>query len=140
MAVEGEAGLPQNPASGAGEAVRLAVSTAAALARGQLMTLAVKAASLRQLSASMVFACSKVGFPVVNRHLHLDELARLGWTDLQPLAASEEKGKSALEASVAAMVRNRSGVQSLVNRSQKCMRALSVRLSPMSSLGLFQGS
>ena len=86
---------------------------AQALAAGADVTVAIKAATLKQLSAIMAYACARGGFPTVNRHLHMEELAGLGWVDLQPLRAEPGKGKDALTASVAALVCNPSRVQSV---------------------------
>lgn len=45
------------------------------------------------------------GFPTFNRHLYMDELPGLGWQDLQQLMADLAKGKDALDASMAIIVR-----------------------------------
>ena len=99
--------------SGKGSSRRLMQEAAQALAAGAAVTAVVKAATLKQLSAIMAFACAKGGFPTVNRHLHMDELAGLGWIDLQPLRAEPDKGEEALTASVATLVCNLSRVQSV---------------------------
>ena len=70
------------------------------------MTMAVKTASLKQLSAITAYACSKGGFPTVNRHLHIEELAGLGWVDLQPLCDDPALGQKALATSLATLVWN----------------------------------
>ena len=72
---------------------------------------AIKAATMKQLTAIQAFVCSKGGFPTVNRHLNADELAGLGWRDLQPLCANPEQGEEALTASLAALVCNLAHVQ-----------------------------
>ena len=77
------------------------------------MTAAVKTATLEQLSAIMAFACSKGGFPTMNRHLHIDELPGLGWRDLQPLRDDPDMGREALTTSLATLVWDPSEVQSM---------------------------
>ena len=74
------------------------------LAERPAVTTAVKAATLRQLTAIMAFACARAGFLIVNRHLYLEELADLGWVDLQPLRAEPAKGEEALTESVTTLV------------------------------------
>ena len=96
--------------SGRGSSERLMREAAQALAAGVGVSKAVKAANLKQLSAIMALACARGGFPTINRHLHMDELAGLGWMDLQPLCAEPDKGKEALKASVASLVCNLSRV------------------------------
>ena len=75
-----------------------------------LVTSAIRAATLKQLSAIQAFVCSKGGFPTVNRHLHIHELAGLGWRDLQPLCSDPTLGEEALTASLSALVCNLSHV------------------------------
>lgn len=106
---------------GLGQAKRLAEETAWEIAAGEPISEAVnlKAANLKQLSAIMAFACAKGGFPTINSHLYLDELAGLGWQDLQPMIADPWKGEEALMASIAALVRHLFRVQSLSNCSQE---------------------
>ena len=111
-----------------GVAMRLARARAWGPAQGETVAEAIKAASLKQLSAITVFACSKGGFPTVNRHLHLDELARLGWADLQTLAANKEDGERVLEAALKALVKKfphmAMHVQWPSNYNPKCMPIL----------------
>ena len=106
MAAEGESVRPmvQGPPSGPGQVRLLAKQAALALATGEPSSAAAKAASLHQLSVILVLACAKSEFPTVNRHLHVDELAGLGWVDLQPLHADLAKGAEALAASIATLV------------------------------------
>ena len=99
--------------SGPGVIKRLMRTAAQSLATGTPVTAAVKGATLRQLSAIMAFACSKGGFPTVNRHLHVDELAGLGWRDPQPLLDDPAEGEEALIASLATLVGNLSRVRAL---------------------------
>ena len=105
--------------------MQLARATAQVPAQGETVTEAIKAASLKQLSAITVFACSKGGFPTVNRHLHLDELAHLGWVDLRTLVASKEDGNRVLEAALKALVKKFPHVQWPVTYSPKCMQSSS---------------
>ena len=86
-------------------------AAAHALATGEPGTVALKAATLKQLSAIMAVGCAKGGFPTLNRHLHMDELAGLGWRDLEPLCAEPEQGEAALTASLAMLVGSLSHVQ-----------------------------
>ena len=79
---------------------------AQALAQGTDVLVELKAANLRQLTAILANACSKGGMPTLNRHLLLDELAGLGWVDLQPLCDDQEKGIETLAASIATLVKN----------------------------------
>ena len=106
---------------GLGQARRLAEEAAWEIAAGEPINVAVnlKAANLKQLSAIMAFACAKGGFPTLNSHLYLDELAGLGWRDLQPMIADPWKGEEALIASIAALVRHLFRAQSLSNCSQE---------------------
>ena len=106
---------------GLGQARRLAEEFAREIAAGEPISEAVnlKAANLKQLSAIMAFACAKGGFPTINSHLYLDELAGLGWQDLQPMIADPWKGEEALMASIAALVRHLFRAQSLSNCSQE---------------------
>ena len=105
---------------GLGQARRLAEEAAREIAAREPTSEAVnlKAANLKQLSAIMAFACAKGGFPTINSHLYLDELAGLGWRDLQPMIADPWKGEEALIASIAALVRHLFRAQSLANCSQ----------------------
>ena len=106
---------------GLGQARRLAEEFAREIAAGEPISEAVnlKAANLKQLSAIMAFACAKGGFPTINSHLYLDELAGLGWRDLQPMIAEPWKGEEALMASIAALVRHLFRAQSLSNCSHE---------------------
>ncbi|BDA45893.1 hypothetical protein COCOBI_07-6800 [Coccomyxa sp. Obi] len=99
MAARGESLRPSGP----GQAKLLAEKTALGLATGEVITMAVKRATLEQLSGILTYACAKGGFPAVNRHLYIDELAGLGWMDLHPLHNDPVKGEEALEASVATL-------------------------------------
>lgn len=121
MATQGLQGVPeasQHP-SGRGASTRLMREAAQALAEGAAVTAAVKAATLKQLSAIMAFACAKGSFPTFNRHLHMAELAGLGWVDLQPLCAEPAKGEEALTAAVATLVCNLSRVHSVSTCSRR---------------------
>ena len=70
---------------GPGQVRLLAQQAAAAIPAGKTITMAVKTATLKQLSAIMGFACAKGGFPTLNRHVTLEDLSGLGW--LQVLLA-----------------------------------------------------
>ena len=102
--------------SGGGTAERLARETARGLAEGPAVSAPVKAATLQQLTAITVFSCARAGFLVVNRHLYLEELADLGWVDLQPLRDEPANGKEALTESIATLVCSLSHVW----RSRSC--------------------
>ena len=78
MAAEGESLRPSGP----GQTTLLARQAAAAIGAGESITMAVKTATLKQMSAIMNFACAKGGFPTLNRHLTLDELSGLGWSQV----------------------------------------------------------
>lgn len=95
MAAKGKDMMPSGP----GQGRKLAEQAAAGIATGEPITMAVKTASVQQLSCIIVFACAKSGFPTVNRHLYEDQLSGLGWQDLQQLTADPAKGKDALDAS-----------------------------------------
>ncbi|CAL8463303.1 g2837 [Coccomyxa elongata] len=94
------ANQPDQPPSGPGQAKLLAQQTAAGLAAGETVTMAVKTATLPQLTSIMAFGCAKGGFPTLNRHLYLDQLHGLGWQDLQPLLDDPAKGREALQTSL----------------------------------------
>ena len=79
---------------------------ALALAQGADVFADIKAANLKQLTAILAHVCSKGGMPTLNRHLLLDELAGLGWIDLQPLCDDQGKGIETLAASIATLVKN----------------------------------
>ena len=105
---------PSGPFSGEGVATKLAKESADAIARGEPVTMAVKRASVEQLSAITVFACSKGGFPTLNRHLHRDELARLGWANLETLVGEfRADGERVLASALDALVGNLHHVQKL---------------------------
>lgn len=95
---------PHQPPSGPGQAKWLAQQTAAGLAVGETVTMAVKTATLPQLTSIMAFGCAKGGFPTFNRHLYLDQLHGLGWQDLQPLLDNPAKGAEALQSSLDTLV------------------------------------
>ncbi|BDA45892.1 probable DNA replication licensing factor MCM7 at N-terminal half [Coccomyxa sp. Obi] len=65
MAAEGGSLRPSGP----GQAKILLEKAALGLAAGEVITMAVKTAILKQLSGIMAYACAKGGFPTVNRHL-----------------------------------------------------------------------
>ena len=121
MSVDAEGELSLCP-SRSGIAMRPARAPARGPAQRKTVTEAIKAASLKQLSAITVFACSKGGFPTVNRHLYQDELAHLGWADLQTLAAGKEDGERVLDAALQALVKNFPHVQCPSTHSLECMQ------------------
>ena len=77
------------------------------------MVAVISCANIKQLSAILALGCSKGGFPTLNRHLYIDELAGLGWRDLQPLRDDPARGQEALTASVYTLVWSPSRVQSM---------------------------
>ncbi|CAL8466262.1 g5798 [Coccomyxa elongata] len=94
------ANQPDQPPSGPGQARRLAQQTAAGLAVGETITMAVKTATLLQLTSIMAFGCARGGFPTFNRHLYQDQLHGMGWQELQPLLDNQAKGAEALQTSL----------------------------------------
>ena len=100
MASERESERPSGP----GQALKLAAHTAQGLASGDPSSLAVKAATLKQLTAMLAILCARPGFPTVNRHLRMEELAGLGWLKLQALIDDPQKGKDALATAISALV------------------------------------
>ena len=125
MASEREGERPSGP----GQALQLAAHTAQGLGIGDPSNIAIKAATLKQLTAILVFVCARPGFPTVNRHLREEELAGLGWHKLQPLLDDPQTGKATLTASLSALVTLSHAcnfaLQSLPIRSCKCMQSLS---------------
>ena len=108
-------------------AVKLAKESADAIARGEPVTMAVKRASVKQLSALTVFACSKGGFPTLNRHLHRDELGSLGWANLEFLVGEfRDNGERALASALDALVGSLHHVQKFTQSGRECMQALSL--------------
>ena len=97
--------------SGRGETERLAREAAQGLNARATVSAPVKAANLQQLTAILAFSCAKAGFINVNSHLYVEQLAGLGWVDLQPLRAEPVKGEEALTESVATLVCNLSHVR-----------------------------
>ena len=100
MASESDDGCP----SGLGQAMRLAVQAATAKSGGGPSNIAIKAATIKQLTAILAVFCVRPGFPTANRHLHVDELAGLGWHKLQPLLDDPQKGKDMLTSCISALV------------------------------------
>lgn len=98
------ANQPDQPPSGPGQARRLAQQTAAGLAVGETVTMAVKTATLPQLTSIMAFGCARGGFPTFNRHLNQDQLHGLGWQELQPLLDNPAKAAEALQTSLDTLV------------------------------------
>lgn len=79
MVAQGEDPHPSGP----GQSTMLAQQAAAGIASGETVTMAVKTATMKQLSCILTFGCAKGGFPTFNCHLFMDELTGLGWQDLQ---------------------------------------------------------
>ena len=98
MASESEDGCP----SGLGQATRLAVQ--AAKSGGAPTNIAIKAATIKQLSAVLAVFFARPGFPTVNRHLCAEELAGLGWHELQPLLDDPRMGEDMLTACISTLV------------------------------------
>ena len=98
MASESEDGCP----SGLGQAMRLAAQ--AAKSGGDPSNIAIKAATIKQLTAILAVFCARPGFPTVNRHLRVEELAGLGWLKLQPLLDDPQKGKDMLTSCISTLV------------------------------------
>ena len=115
--------------SGLGQAVQLAARAAQGLAIGDPSSIAIKAATLKQLTAMLAFFCARPGFPTVNRHLRVEELAGLGWHRLRPLLDDPQKGKDMLMTCMSTLVTLSHAcnfaLQSLPIRSCKCMQSLS---------------
>ena len=98
MASESEDECP----SGLGQAMRLAAQVAKG--GGAPSSIAIKAATLKQLTAILAVFCARPGFPTVNRHLRADELAGLGWHELQPLLDDPQKGEDMLTTCISTLV------------------------------------
>ncbi len=63
---------------GPGQARRLAEQAPQRLTKEEPSGIALKALNLKQLTAIWALACTRPGFPSVNCHLRVDELAGLG--------------------------------------------------------------
>ncbi len=74
------------------------------LVKDESYSIDIKALDIRQLTAILALSCTRPGFPVVNRHLRVDELAGLGWWRLQPLLDDPQEGKAALKKAISALV------------------------------------
>ncbi len=84
--------------------MQLAAHVGQGLAGGEPSNIAIKAATIKQLTAILAVFCVRPGFPTANRHLHVDELAGLGWHKLQPLLDDPQKGKDMLTSCISALV------------------------------------
>ena len=76
----------------------------AAKSGGGPSNIAIKAATLKQLSAILTVFCARPGFPTLNRHLDVEELAGLGWHELQPLLDDPQKGEDMLTTCISTLV------------------------------------
>ena len=84
--------------------MQLAAHVGQGLAGGEPSNIAIKAATIKQLTAILGLACARPGFLTVNRHLTEEELAGLGWQILQPLVDNPRRGEDALATAISALV------------------------------------